>query len=29
MSDLKAQKRLAADELDVGEGRVWLDPDAQ
>ncbi|WP_435162410.1 50S ribosomal protein L19e [Halorubrum sp. SY-15] len=29
MSDLSAQKRLAADELDVGEGRVWLDPDAQ
>ncbi|SNR48151.1 50S ribosomal protein L19e [Halorubrum vacuolatum] len=29
MSDLKAQKRLAADELDVGKGRVWLDPDAQ
>ncbi|GAB7091366.1 50S ribosomal protein L19e [Halorubrum luteum] len=29
MSDLNAQKRLAADELDVGEGRVWLDPDAQ
>jgi len=29
MSDLKAQKRLAADELDVGENRVWLDPDAQ
>ncbi len=28
MSDLKAQKRLAADELDVGKGRVWLDPDA-
>ncbi|OYR80199.1 50S ribosomal protein L19e, partial [Halorubrum sp. E3] len=26
MSDLKAQKRLAADELDVGKGRVWLDP---
>ena len=29
MSDLSAQKRLAADELDVGKGRVWLDPDAQ
>jgi len=29
MSDLKAQKRLAADELDVGKGRVWLDPEAQ
>lgn len=29
MSDLKNQKRLAADELDVGNNRVWLDPDAQ
>lgn len=29
MSDLKAQKRLAADELDVGKGRIWLDPEAQ
>ena len=29
MSDLKAQKRLAADVLDVGKNRVWLDPDAQ
>ena len=29
MSDLKAQKRLAADELDVGKGRVWLNPEAQ
>ena len=28
MSDLKAQKRLAADELGVGKRRVWLDPDA-
>jgi len=27
MSDLGSQKRLAADVLDVGEGRVWLDPD--
>ncbi len=27
MSDLGAQKRLAADVLDVGERRVWLDPD--
>jgi len=27
MSDLGSQKRLAADILDVGEGRVWLDPD--
>ncbi|MFB6136444.1 MAG: 50S ribosomal protein L19e [Halobacteriaceae archaeon] len=29
MTDLSAQKRLAADVLDVGESRVWLDPDAQ
>ncbi|RRJ30306.1 50S ribosomal protein L19e [Halocatena pleomorpha] len=29
MSDLKNQKRLAADELDVGKNRVWLDPEAQ
>lgn len=29
MSDLKAQKRLAADELDVGKSRLWFDPDAQ
>ncbi|MDY6818907.1 MAG: 50S ribosomal protein L19e [Halobacteriales archaeon] len=29
MSDLSAQKRLASDVLDVGEGRVWFDPDAQ
>ena len=29
MSDLKAQKRLAADELDVGKNRVWFDPEAQ
>jgi len=29
MTDLKAQKRLAADILDVGENRVRLDPDAQ
>ncbi|GAB6880077.1 50S ribosomal protein L19e [Halorubrum gandharaense] len=28
MSELSAQKRLAADELDVGENRVWLDPEA-
>ena len=25
--DLKMQKRMAADILDVGEARVWLDPD--
>lgn len=29
MSDLKAQRRLAADVLDVGENRVWFDPTAQ
>jgi large subunit ribosomal protein L19e len=29
MTDLSAQKRLAADVLDVGENRVWLDPGAQ
>ncbi len=29
MTDLTAQKRLAADVMDVGKNRVWLDPDAQ
>ncbi len=29
MSDLKNQKRIAADELDIGKNRVWLDPEAQ
>jgi large subunit ribosomal protein L19e len=29
MTDLRAQKRLAADVLDVGESRVWFDPEAQ
>jgi large subunit ribosomal protein L19e len=29
MSDLSNQKRLAADELDVGKNRVWFDPDEQ
>ncbi|ADJ14415.1 50S ribosomal protein L19e [Halalkalicoccus jeotgali] len=29
MSDLKAQKRLASDVLDVGKNRVWFDPEAQ
>jgi large subunit ribosomal protein L19e len=29
MSDLSAQKRLAADVLDVGKNRVWFDPEAQ
>lgn len=28
MTDLKAQRRLAADVLDVGKNRVWFDPDA-
>lgn len=27
MSDLKNQKRMAAEVLDVGENRVWIDPD--
>jgi len=29
MTDLSAQKRLAADVLDVGKNRVWFDPDRQ
>ncbi|RQG97143.1 50S ribosomal protein L19e [Natrarchaeobius chitinivorans] len=29
MTDLSAQKRLAADVLDVGKNRIWLDPNAQ
>jgi len=29
MTDLKAQKRMAADVLDVGKDRVWFDPDEQ
>lgn len=29
MTDLQTQKRLAADVLDVGKNRVWLDPTAQ
>jgi large subunit ribosomal protein L19e len=29
MTDLSAQKRLAADVLDVGKNRVWFDPDEQ
>ena len=29
MTNLNAQRRLAADVLDVGENRVWFDPDAQ
>jgi large subunit ribosomal protein L19e len=27
--DLKTQKRMAADVMDVGKGRVWIDPDEQ
>jgi large subunit ribosomal protein L19e len=29
MTDLSAQRRLAADVLDVGKSRVWFDPDEQ
>jgi LSU ribosomal protein L19E len=29
MTDLSAQKRLAADVLEVGKNRVWFDPDEQ
>ena len=29
MTDLKAQRRLAADVLDVGKNRVWFDPAEQ
>lgn len=29
MTDLSAQKRLAADVLNVGESRVWFDPEQQ
>ena len=29
MTDLSAQKRLAADVMDVGKNRVWFDPEAQ
>lgn len=29
MSELTAQRRLAADVLDVGKNRVWFDPSAQ
>ena len=29
MTDLSAQKRLAAEVLDVGKNKVWLDPDRQ
>ncbi|MDZ7730282.1 MAG: 50S ribosomal protein L19e [Natrialbaceae archaeon] len=29
MTDLRAQRRLAADVLDVGKNRVWFDPQEQ
>jgi len=29
MTDLSAQKRLAADVLDVGKNRLWFDPEEQ
>ncbi|MFB6182961.1 MAG: 50S ribosomal protein L19e [Haloarculaceae archaeon] len=29
MTDLSAQKRMAADVLDVGKNRVWFDPERQ
>lgn len=29
MTDLRAQRRLAADVLDVGKNRVWFDPNQQ
>jgi large subunit ribosomal protein L19e len=29
MTDLNAQKRLAADVLDIGKNRVWFDPEQQ
>jgi large subunit ribosomal protein L19e len=29
MTDLSAQKRLAADELGVGKNRIWFDPERQ
>ena len=29
MSDFCTQRRLAADELGIGESRVWLNPDAE
>ncbi|WP_224448961.1 50S ribosomal protein L19e [Haloprofundus salilacus] len=29
MTDLSAQRRMAADVLDVGKSRVWFDPDEQ
>lgn len=29
MTDLKSQKRMAAEVMDVGKDRVWIDPDEQ
>jgi large subunit ribosomal protein L19e len=29
MSDLSAQRRLAADVMDVGKNKVWMDPERQ
>ncbi|MFB6099916.1 MAG: 50S ribosomal protein L19e [Candidatus Nanohalobium sp.] len=29
MTDLKSQKRMAAEVMDVGEDRVWIDPEEQ
>ncbi|MDS0294348.1 50S ribosomal protein L19e [Halogeometricum luteum] len=29
MTDLKAQRRMASDVLDVGKGRIWFDPEEQ
>jgi len=29
MTDLSAQKRMASDLLDVGENKIWLDPERQ
>jgi large subunit ribosomal protein L19e len=29
MTDLSAQKRMAADVLDVGKNKIWLDPEQQ
>ena len=29
MTDLKAQRRMAADVLDIGADRVWMDPEEQ
>lgn len=29
MSDLKSQRRMAAEIMDIGENRVWIDPEHQ